>query len=92
MKRAAKVAIVAAGFIALVGISMANPTPAQPGFSPAQRAILAAWVNADGYDCASPDEASRHGDIIFLSCHGSAGQFYGFELEDHGGKWSITAD
>jgi hypothetical protein len=84
---------VSAGFILLVGLAMQNPSPpSAPEFTPAQRAIMAVWINADGYDCADAYLALRMGNSIDVLCHGSGGQHYSFELENHGGKWSISAD
>jgi hypothetical protein len=55
---------------------------------------MAEVIRLFGYDCARVDHAypqilSRGFDVF---CTGRHGTLYEFSLEDHGGKWRVTAD
>ncbi len=55
---------------------------------------MSAIIRLYGYDCQRVDQAFPH--IMSLGfeafCTGRTGIKYRFTLEDHGGKWSVTAD
>jgi hypothetical protein len=57
-------------------------------------AKMAEVIRAFGYDCARVDKAFPFiMDLGFDAyCTGRRGTLYHFSLEDHGGKWRVSAD
>jgi hypothetical protein len=51
-------------------------------------------IRAMGYDCEKIEQVYprifSYGFDVY--CHGGSGRLYKFSMEDHGGKWSVTAD
>ncbi len=58
--------------------------------TPKQDAAVQALIKMNGYDCATVDAACRYllSEGFTVYCNGGR---YTFEIENHGGRWSVNA-
>lgn len=72
------------------GLDRANPEAAE-GVTPAQYKEAAKLIRAFGFDCPQADLINRFffSAGFYVWCLGG---HYEFEIQDHGGKWTVKSD
>jgi hypothetical protein len=91
-------AVLAVGLLVLIGLAGADPHAERPSrqeekeqSTPQQREFALYLITGHGYDCRYVDLMRPYlaGGGWVVSCNNRQ---YRFDIEDHGGKWTVVAE